>query len=78
MKKEIYVLKFYTLDCSNYKITKVECYVFESLEKAKEYLKKLAYEIYVDNEGDDVKLEEWEFELYDNYEYEIEEQFIIN
>ena len=41
-------------------------------------MKKLAYEIYVDDEGDDVKLEEWEFELYDNYEYEIEEQFIIN
>ena len=73
MKKLIYVLKWYYLDCSSYKIIDVESYTFDDLDKCKEYLKRKAYEIYVDNEGDDVSFEDWEFELYDNYEYEIEE-----
>ena len=78
MKKLIYVLKWYYLDCSSYKIIDVESYTFDDLDKCKEYLKRKAYEIYVDNEGDDVSFEDWEFELYDNYEYEIEEQSILN
>lgn len=78
MKKLIYVLKFYHLDCSNYRINNVECFVFENKDKCEEYLKRKAYEIYVDNEGDEISFEDWKFELYDNYEYEIEEQFIIN
>ena len=54
MKKLIYVLKWYYLDCSSYKIIDVESYTFDDLDKCKEYLKRKAYEIYVDNEGDDV------------------------
>jgi hypothetical protein len=78
MRKEIYVLKWYIHDCSNYQIIDVECYVFDDLDKCKEYLKNKAYQIYVDNEGGDVKIEDWTFEIYDNYGYNVKTQFIID
>ena len=68
---EIYVLKFYVLDPSSYDVINVDVKVFSSLEKANANLKETAYKIYVDNEGDEVSIEDWKFELYDNYEYEI-------
>jgi hypothetical protein len=71
MKNEIFVLKLYYLDPSSYDINEVKVHIFSSLENARAYLKKFAYNIYVDNEGDEVSIEDWEFELYDNYEYEI-------
>lgn len=71
MEKEIFVLKWFILDPSSYDLKDVEVYVFDSLENARKYLKKLAYQIYVDNEGDEVSIEEWEMEIYDNYDYEI-------
>jgi hypothetical protein len=71
MKNEIFILKLYILDSSSYDINDVKVTVFNNLENAKAYLKKLMYEIYVENEGDEVSIEDWEFALYDNYEYEI-------
>lgn len=71
MTNKIYVLKWFRYDCSSYELENVDCYVFKSVEGAREKLKQLAYEIYVDNEGDDVKIEDWKMELYDNYGYDI-------
>jgi hypothetical protein len=71
MKNEIFVLKLYVLDSSSYDINDVHVTVFSSLENAKAHLKKLMYDIYVENEGDEVSIEDWELKLYDNYEYEI-------
>jgi len=71
MKNEIFVLKLYVLDPSSYDINDVHVTVFSNLENAKAHLKKLMYDIYVENEGDEVSIEDWELELYDNYEYEI-------
>ena len=71
MKNEIFILKLYILDSSSYDINDVKVTVFNNLENAKAYLKKLMYDIYVDNEGDEVSIEDWELALYDNYEYEI-------
>jgi hypothetical protein len=68
---EIYVLKFYVLDPSSYDVINVDVKVFSSLEKANANLKETAYKIYVDNEGDEVSIEDWELTLCDNYEYEI-------
>jgi hypothetical protein len=71
MKNEIFVLKLYVLDSSSYDINDVRVTVFSNLENAKAHLKKLMYDIYVENEGDEVSIEDWELKLYDNYEYEI-------
>ena len=71
MKNEIYVLKWYVYDCSSYELIKVNTYLFYSVGDARNYLKQLAYKIYVDNEGDGVSIGDWDMELYDNYGYEI-------
>lgn len=71
MKKAIWILKWYILDSSDYTIKDVKVYVFDNVEDAKTYLKKMAYKIYVDNEGDEVKFEDWELGIYDSYDYEI-------
>jgi hypothetical protein len=71
MKNEIFVLKLYILDPSSYDIKDVSVTVFSSLENARAHLKKLMYDVYVENEGDEVSIEDWQLELYDNYEYEI-------
>jgi hypothetical protein len=68
---EIYVLKFYILDPSSYDIIDVKVKVFSSLKDAEAHLKKIAYKIYADNEGDEVSIEDWELMIYDSYEYEI-------
>lgn len=77
MKNEIYLLKWYVYDCSSYQLNNVECYVFKSIESAQNYLKQLAYRIYVDNEGDGVSIENWDMELYDNYGYEIRGEVVL-
>ena len=71
MKNEIFVLKLYILDPSSYDINDVRVTVFSSLENARAHLKKLMYDIYVENEGDEVSIEDWQLELYDNYEYDL-------
>jgi hypothetical protein len=73
MNNKIYALKWYILDPSSYDIKDVEIYIFSSLEKAEMGLKKLAYQLYIDNEGDEVSIEDWTLEIYDSYEYEIVE-----
>jgi RecJ-like exonuclease len=78
MKNEIWILKWYILDPSSYKLEDVKVHIFDSLESAEKYLKKLAYQIYVDNEGDEVNIEEWKVEIFDSYDYEIYKDEIMD
>jgi hypothetical protein len=71
MKNVVYVLKWYILDPSSYNLKDVDVYIFNSLEDAEMRLKEIAYGVYVDNEGDEVKFENWKLEMYDSYDYEI-------
>lgn len=74
---KIYILKHFIYDCSSDKLDDVKCYVFKSVGEAQKYAKKLAYEIWLEDEdSDDISFEEWDWESYDFY-YEIIEDTLL-